>query len=133
MNKAYKSVNSSKGEMFQKSQTAGHAHNEDKSNGTMEPLERSLTMHGSKNSKMGAKDVMNKMKYAPKTVSYNEFTSAKRNAKMQSMIGATKDESTTKGMEKLNVSTIPSHKATKSFDIDVTSYKPRTAKAMKNK
>jgi hypothetical protein len=49
------------------------------------------------------------------------------------MIGATKDESTTKGMEKLNVSTIPSHKATKSFDIDVTSYKPRTAKAMKNK
>jgi hypothetical protein len=128
MNSPYKKLSTARG-----IETGEKKGLDDKIKGTMEDPHDYMTMHGKKNSKMGAKDIMNRMKYAPKTVSYDEFTSAKRNSKMQSMIGATKDESTTKGMEKLNVSKLPSHKATKSFDIDVTKYKPRTARAMKNK
>jgi hypothetical protein len=129
MSKAYRSLNSSNGEKYQKSQSMGRAHTEDRAKGTMEPLNASLTHHGDKKSKITTKDVMNKMKYAPKTVSYSEFTSAKNAARMQSMVGSKVDDhSSNAKMENGYKSTLPSHKQQKSFDIDVTKYKPRKAK-----
>lgn len=126
MDKAYKSKNYgsflSAGKEYQKSQHAGTTTMAKDAKGTMEDL-------GFKQTPGIGKKIMDKMKYAPKTVSYDEFTSTKRAAKMQSMIGSNKDESSTKGMEKPNMAKLPSHKGHKSFDIDVTSYKPRKAKS----
>jgi len=130
MSKAYRSLSSSSGEKYQKSQSMGNAHTEDKAKGTMEPLSASLTFHGDKKSKITAKDVMNKMKYSPKTVSYSEFTSAKNAARMQSMVGSKIDDhSSNAKMEKGYTSTLPSHRQERSFDIDVTKYRPRKAKS----
>jgi hypothetical protein len=130
MSKAYKSMNSASGEKYQKSQSMGNAHTEDHAKGTMEPFNASLTFHGDKKSKVSTKEIMDKMKYSPKTVSYSEFTNAKREAKMQSMVGKNMtDGSSTSKMEELGVSELPAHKtSSKSFDIDVTNYKPRKAK-----
>ena len=119
MSKAYRSLSSSSGEKYQKSQSMGNAHTEDKAKGTMEKPSFG----------MNAKKVMREMKYAPKTVSYAEFTSAKNAAKMQSMVGSKVDNYSTSGkMESGYVSSLPKHKQEKSFDIDVTKYTPRKAK-----
>jgi len=129
MSKAYKSISSDSGEKYQKSQKVGSVHTEDDVKGTMEKPSAYLSTEGGKSTGKGAKNVMDKMKYAPKTVSYAEFTNAKRNAKLQSMAGSdTKDESSKAKMEDLDLADLPSHKRERSFNIDVTSYKPRKAK-----
>lgn len=128
MDKAYKSKNYdaflSSGEKYQKGQKMKDSEIGEDVKGTMEK-----PVAGFKQTSGLTKKVMDQMKYAPKTVSYAEFTNAKRNAKMQAMIGgATKDESTKDKMEDLDLAELPAHKREKSFDIDVTDYKPRKAK-----
>ena len=129
MDKAYKSKNYdaflSSGEKYQKGQKMKDSDIGEDVKGTMEkPVSGTKHAPG-----LTTKKVMDQMKYAPKTVSYAEFTNAKRNAKLQSMVdGVTKDESTKDKMEDLNLSELPAHKREKSFDIDVTDYKPRKAK-----
>lgn len=127
MDKAYKSKSYSSflsaGKDYQKSQQAGNTSMGKDPKGTMEDM-------GFKQAPGIGKKIMDKMKYAPKTVSYDEFTSTKRHAKMQSMIGSNKDESTTKNMEKPSMSKGPTHMtASKHFDVDVTKYSPRKAKS----
>ena len=129
MDKAYKSKNYdaflSSGSNYQKGQKMEDSDIGEDIKGTMEnPV--SDTKH---TSGLTTKKVMDRMKYAPKTVSYAEFTIANRNAKLQSMVdGVTKDKSAKDKMEDLNLSELPAHKREKSFDIDVTDYKPRKAK-----
>ena len=128
MDKAYKSKNYdsflSSGEKYQKGQKMKDSDNGDDAKGVMEK-----PVAGFKQTTGLAKKVIDQMKYAPKTVSYAEFTNAKRNAKLQSMVdGATKDESSKDKMEDLDLAELPAHKREKSFDIDVTDYKPRKAK-----
>lgn len=129
MDKAYKSKNYdaflTSGEKYQKGQKMKDSDIGEDVKGTMEkPVSGTKHTPG-----LTTKKVMDQMKYAPKTVSYAEFTNAKRNAKLQSMVdGVTKDESTKDKMEDLNLSELPAHKREKSFDIDVTDYKPRKAK-----
>lgn len=127
MNKAYKSQDydsfRSSGEEYQKPRSMRDANIGGDVKGTME--KPSFDVH---NTGIGKK-IMDKMKYAPKTVSYEEFTSTKRDAKLQSMVGAgTKDGSSKERMEDFRVSELPKHKSEKSFDIDVTKYRPRKAK-----
>jgi hypothetical protein len=129
MDKAYKSKNYdaflSSGEKYQKGQKMKDSDIGEDVKGTMEkPVSGAKQTPG-----LTTKKVMDQMKYAPKTVSYAEFTNAKRNAKLQSMVdGATKDESSKDKMEDLDLAELPAHKREKSFDIDVTDYKPRKAK-----
>jgi hypothetical protein len=128
MDKAYKSKNYdaflTSGEKYQKGQKMKDSDIGDDVKGTMEK-----PVDGFKQNSGLGKKVMDQMKYAPKTVSYAEFTNAKRNAKLQSMVGAgTKDESSKEKMESFEMATLPAHKREKSFDIDVTDYKPRKAK-----
>jgi len=129
MDKAYKSKNYdaflSSGEKYQKGQKMKDSDIGQDVKGTMEKP----ASGASHTSGLTTKKVMDQMKYAPKTVSYAEFTNAKRNAKLQSMAdGATKDESSKDKMEDLDLAELPAHKREKSFDIDVTDYKPRKAK-----
>jgi hypothetical protein len=124
MNKAYRKMNPSSGEKYQGPQKVGNDHNEDKAKGTMEK-----PIAGSTHKSFSTKNIMDQMKYAPKTVSYSEFTDAKRNAKLQSMaVKSVKDGSSGGKMEDSHMAKIPHAKNQKSFDIDVTSYKPRQAK-----
>ena len=129
MDKAYKSKNYdaflSSGEKYQKPQKMKDSDIGDDVKGTMEK-----PVSGKSSTNIGKK-VMDQMKYAPKTVSYAEFTNAKRNAKLQSMAGgALKDESSKEKMEDFDVAELPKHSTkSKSFDIDVSEYKPRKAKA----
>ena len=123
MDKAYKTKSLSDGEAYQKPQKMRDVNiGGDVKGITEEPVE------GFKKNSGLAKKAMDKMKYAPKTVSYAEFTSTKRNAQLQSMVGPNKDESTKDKMEKLGIEDLPAKKSQKSFDIDVTKYSPRKAK-----
>lgn len=127
MNKAYKSKDlgafRSSGEEYQKPKSMKDSNIGGDVKGTME--KPGFEVH---NTGIGKK-IMDKMKYAPKTVSYEEFTSTKKSAKLQSMVGAgVKNESPTGKMEDLKLSELPKHTKTKSFDIDVTKYSPRKAK-----
>lgn len=86
MDKAYKSKNYdaflASGETYQKGQKMKDSDIGKDVKGTMEE-----PISGEKHSPgLTTKKIMDKMKYAPKTVSYAEFTNAKRNAKMQSMV-----------------------------------------------
>jgi len=127
MDKAYKSKDlgafRSSGEEYQKPRSMRDAKIGNDVKGTME--KPNFDTH---NTGIGKK-IMDKMKYAPKTVSYQEFTSTKREAKLQSMVGSgVKNESPSGKMEDLKLSELPKHTKTKSFDIDVTKYSPRKAK-----
>lgn len=76
-----------------------------------------------------AKKAIEKMKYAPTTASFSEFTKTKKG--MQGgFAGSEKDESTKLRMEDLGVEDLPKHgRHERSFDVDVKKYRPRTAKA----
>jgi hypothetical protein len=128
MDKTYKSKSYDEfrnvGEDQQKPRKAGNTSMGKDPKGVMEtPVE------GFKQDSSLMKRTLDKMKYAPKTVSYSEFTKAKRDAHMQSMVsGSNKDESSKQSMEKFGGATLPKHSGGKSFDIDVTKYNPRKAK-----
>lgn len=129
MDKTYKSKSYDEfrnvGDDQQKPRSAGNKAMGADAKGVMEnPVE------GFKQDPSLMKKTMDKMKYAPKTVSYSEFTKAKRDAQMQSMVsaGGNRDDSSKQSMEKFSGATPPRHKTEKSFDIDVTKYKPRKAR-----
>lgn len=92
--------------------------------GKMEtPIEGMKTNHNVMNSAKSA------VKYDPKAISFNEFTDAKRNEKMQAYSKGDKhDGSSTKKGEHIGFEKLPHAKPSKSFDIDVTKYAPRKAK-----
>lgn len=118
MDKVYKSKSLSSGDGYQKAQNIKD-HNIGKDvKGTMEkPVDGSFTKT--------TKNIL----YAPKTVSYAEFTNAKRNEKLQSMVHDKPSPAPTKEkIEDRNLSELPGKKNQKSFDVDVTKYKPRKAK-----
>lgn len=129
MNKAYKSRSYdeflNRGEEHQKAHKMGDKNIEGDVKGTM-----GVPTEDFKQNTSIMKKTMDKMKYAPKTVSYAEFTKAKRSAQMQEMVaaGGNKDGSSKEKMEEFKVAELPKHKGEKSFDIDVTKYKPRKAK-----
>jgi hypothetical protein len=76
-----------------------------------------------------AKKTIAKMKYAPTTASFSEFTKAKKEMQHGNVAGSAKDDSTKMKMEELGVEELPKHKhQEKSFDIDVRKYRPKTAK-----
>lgn len=76
-----------------------------------------------------AKKTIAKMKYSPTTASFAEFTKAKKEMQAQAAVGHNRDESTKLKMEDMGTETHPKHMTSnKSFDVDVTKYKPRTAK-----
>lgn len=93
--------------------------------GKMEtPIENMKVNHGAMNAAKAS------VKYDPKAVSFKEFTDERRNEKLQSYSkkgmhdGSYSHKGEDPGFEKL-----PSYaKPSKSFDIDVTKYKPRKAK-----
>lgn len=75
-------------------------------------------------------NIMSKAKsateYDPKAIAFSDFTSNKKAEKMQSMVKKnTADGSSTAKGEKPGLETMPNAKKTKSFDIDVTEYKPK--------
>jgi len=77
-----------------------------------------------------AKKAISKMKYAPTTASFSEFTRAKKDAQTSRTEGHVRDESTKMKMEDMHVEDLPKRgHHEKSFDIDVRKYRPRTAKA----
>ena len=127
MDKVYKSKSydefRKRGEEHQKAQKMGDKEVGKDVKGTM-----GLPTEDFKQNSSIMKKTLDKMKYAPKTVSYAEFTKSKRNAKMQDMVssGGNKDASAKGKMEDSKVAGIPKGgKSEKSFDIDVTKYKPK--------
>lgn len=66
-------------------------------------------------------------KYDPKAVSFADFTGTKKMEKLQNAVKkSASDESSKAKGEKLGVEAPPVMKKTKSFDIDVTEYKPKS-------
>lgn len=121
MKNSYKSLKS--GDKFQDTQNIHDTKMEDKAKGTLEKP------FGGKGERLGvAHKAMDSVKYAPKTVSFAEFTDAKRNAKFQAMSKGGSDYEAKGKMEDMHTSELPHAKKQKSFDIDPTDYKPRKAR-----
>lgn len=77
-----------------------------------------------------AKKTIAKMKYSPTTASFSEFTRAKKEMQAQAAVGHNRDESTKLKMEDMGTEKRSKYMTgDKSFDVDVTEYKPRTAKS----